>query len=60
MSQTYYNSLMSNLLNEKHALAELRGELKGRKEKLCRKYKNFRHLAQNYRNRKEKKKEKIS
>jgi len=51
---------MSNLLNEKHALAELRGELKGRKEKLCRKYKNFRHLAQNYRNRKEKKKEKIS
>jgi len=51
---------MSNLLNKKYVLAELRGELKGRKEKLCRKYKNFRHLAQNCRNRKKEKKKKIS
>ena len=50
MSQTQYNSLMSSLFNEKHALAKLRTELEGRKEKLCWCYKKFRHLAQNCRN----------
>jgi len=41
---------MSSLFNEKHALAKLRTELEGRKEKLCWCYKKFRHLAQNCRN----------
>ena len=50
MSQIQYNSLMSNLLNEKHTLAKLRAELEERKEKLCQCYKGFGHLAQNYRN----------
>jgi len=45
MSQTQYNSLLSNLLNEKHTLARLRVELEGRKEKLYRKCKEFRYLA---------------
>jgi len=35
MSLQQYNSLMSNLLNEKHALAKLRAELEERKEKIC-------------------------
>jgi len=45
MSQEQYNSLMSNLLNEKYALAKLRAELEGRRGKLCRSYKGFGHLA---------------
>jgi len=44
---------MSNLLNEKCALAKLRAELEGRKGKLCRCCKGFRHLARNYRKQKE-------
>jgi len=47
---------MSNLLKEKQALAKLREELEGRKERLCRYCKRFRHLAQNCRNKEEKKK----
>ena len=47
---------MSNLLNEKRALTKLRAELEGRKGKLCRCCKKFRHLAQNCRNKKEKEK----
>ena len=50
MSQTQYKTLMSNLLNEKRALAKLRAELEGRKGKLCRCCKKFGHLAQNCRN----------
>ena len=50
MSQMQYNSLISNLLNKKHALAKLRAELEGRKGKLCQCYKGFGHLAQNCRN----------
>jgi len=42
---------MSNLLNEKHALAKLRAELEGRKGKLCQYCKKFGHLARNCRNR---------
>jgi len=41
MSQEQYNSLMSSLLKEKHALAKLREELEGRKGKLCRSCKGF-------------------
>ena len=56
MSQTQYNQLMSNLLNEKHALAKLRAELEGRKGKLCRCCKKFGHLARNCRNKREEEK----
>ena len=56
MSQTQYNQLMSNLLNEKRALTKLRVELEGRKGKLCRCCKKFGHLAQNCRNRREEEK----
>ena len=53
MSQEQYNALLSNLLKEKHTLTKLRVELEGRKGKLCRSCKGFRHLARNCRNRKE-------
>jgi len=43
---------MSNLLNEKRALAKLRAELEGRKRRLCRCCRKFGHLARNYRNKK--------
>jgi len=52
MSQEQYNTLLSNMLKEKCALTRLRVELEGRKGKLCRSYKGFRHLARNCRNRK--------
>jgi len=48
---------MSSLLKEKCTLTKLREELKGRKEKLCRKCKGFMYLAYNYRNEKEREKE---
>jgi len=51
MSQTQYNALMSNLLNQKHALAKLRAELEERRGRVCRCCKGFGHLAQNCRNR---------
>ena len=53
MSQEQYNSLMSSLLKEKHALTKLREGLEGRKGKLCRSCKGFGHLVRNCRNRKE-------
>jgi len=53
MSQEQYNTLLSNLLKEKHALVKLRIELEGRKGKLCRSCKGFGHLAQNCMKRKE-------
>jgi len=56
MSQEQYNNLLSSLLKEKRALAKLRVELEGGKGKLCKSCKRFRHLARNYRNRKEGKK----
>ena len=49
MSQTQYKTLMSNLLNEKRALAKIRAELEGRKGKLCRCCKGFGYLARNCR-----------
>jgi len=47
---------MSNLLKEKRALTKLREELEGRKEKMCRSCKGFRHLAHNCRNKREEEK----
>jgi len=52
MSQTQYKNLMSNLLKERCTLAKLRTELEGRKGRLCRCCKGFRHLARNCRNKK--------
>jgi len=56
MSQEQYNTLLSNLLRERRALAKLRVELEGRKGKLCRSCKEFGNLARNCRNRREKEK----
>jgi len=55
MSQEQYNILLSNLLREKCALTKLREELEGKKGKLCRSCKRFRHLARNCRNKEEEK-----
>ena len=52
MSQTQYNSLMSNLLNQKHALTKLRAKLKGKKEQEYWNCKGFRYLVWNCRNKK--------
>ena len=41
---------MSNLLREKHVLAKLREELEGKKGRLCRSCRGFRHLARNCKN----------
>ena len=54
MSLEQYNSLMSNLLNQKHTLAKLRAELEGRRGRICQCCKGFGHLAQNCRSRDEK------
>ena len=50
MSQTQYNSLMSSLLKQKHALTSLRAKLEGKRERECWSCKGFGHLAQNCRN----------
>jgi len=50
MSQSQYNSLISGLLNQKYALAKLRAELEGRKERIYWCYRKLRHLAHNCRN----------
>jgi len=47
---------MSDLLNEKCALAKLRAELEERRGKLCRCCKGFGYLTRNYRNKKEEEK----
>jgi len=56
MSQEQYNTLLRNLLREKHALTKLRVKLEGRRGKLCKDYKGFGHLARNCRKRKEEEK----
>ena len=53
MSLEQYNSLMSGMLNQRHALAKLRVEIKGKGERTCWGCKRFGHLACNCRNRKE-------
>ena len=45
---------MSDLLKQQCSFAKLRKKLEERKEKLCRHYKGFGHLAQNYRKEKRK------
>jgi len=47
---------MSNLLNQKHALAKLKAELEGRKERICRYCRRFGHLAHNCKNKNEEEK----
>ena len=54
-----YNSLMSRMLNQWHALTKLRAEIEGREERVCWRCKRFGHLAYNYRNKKVKKKRKL-
>ena len=56
MSLEQYNSLMSSMLNQWHALAKLRAEIEGREGRVCWSCKGFRHLAQNCRNKIEKEK----
>jgi len=56
MSLDQYNKLMSNMLNERHALAKLRVELEGR---ICRKCGRFGHLTRKCRSGEEQKKEKV-
>jgi len=53
MSLQQYNSIMSNMLKEKHTLTKLREELERRKGKLCFSCKKFGYLACNCRNNKE-------
>jgi len=56
MSLEVYNQLLSDMLNQRQALAKLRAELEGREGRLCRQCGKFRHLAQNYRREGEQKK----
>ena len=60
MSLEQYNSLMSGMLNQQHALTKLRAEIEGRKGKVCWGYRRFRHLAHNCRNMKEAKEKQVS
>jgi len=50
---------MSNMLNERHALAKLKVELEGRKGRLCRCCRRFGHLAQKCRSREKQKKKTV-
>ena len=56
MSLEQYNSLMSSMLNQWHALAKLRAEIEGREERVYWSCKGFGHLARNCRNKAEKEK----
>jgi len=53
MSLDQYNSLMSSMLNQQHALTKLRAELEERDEKKCWSCEKFGHLACNCRNKNE-------
>jgi len=58
MSQQQFNTILSNMLKEKQALNKLKAELEGKKKKLCHSCKEFRHLAQNCRQKGEEEKKK--
>ena len=59
MSLEVYNQLMSDMLNQRHALAKLRAELEGREGRICRRCGKFRYLTRNCRSGKEQKKGKV-
>jgi len=50
---------MSDMFNERHALAKLRAELEGREGRLCRQCRRFGHLTQKCRSGEEQKKETV-
>ena len=56
MSLEQYNSLMSGMLDQWHALAKLRAEIEEREGRVCWSCKGFGHLARNCRNKVEKEK----
>ena len=60
MSLEQYNSLMGSMLNQQHALAKLRTEIEGRKERICWGCRKFGHLARNCRNKEEEEKRGIT
>jgi len=55
MSLEVYNQLMSDMLNQRRALAKLRAELEGREGRICRRCGKFGHLVRNCRSGKEQK-----
>jgi len=59
MSLEQYNSLMSRILNQWHALAKLRAEIKGKERRVYWGYKRFGHLVCNCRSKKVEKKGKL-
>ena len=59
MSLEKYNKLMSDMLNQRCALAKLRAELEGREGRICRKCGRFRHLAQKCRSEEEQEKKAV-
>jgi len=52
MSLEQYNSFISGMLNQQHALARLRAKIEDREGKVCWRCKRFRHLVYNCRNKK--------
>jgi len=58
MSLEVYNDILSKMLNTWQALAKMRSELEGREGRKRRGYKQFGHLAKDYRNKGEREEEK--
>ena len=59
MSVEVYNQLMSNMLNQRCALAKLKAELEGREGRICRRCGRFGHLAWKCKSGEEQRKEKV-